>query len=53
MRLDTVKFDEAKFIRNLDINEVHGWDNISSLMIKICDDSMVKQLMKIFQASLI
>ena len=54
-RLDTVNFDEAKilaFIRALNINKAHGWDDISIRMIKLCDESLLKPLMNIFQFSL-
>ena len=50
-RLDTVNFDEAKilaFIRALNINKAHGWDDISIRMIKLCDESLLKPLMNIF-----
>ena len=55
MHLDTVNFDETKllaFICNLNINKAHEWDDISTRMLKICDDSIVKPLMMIFQSSL-
>ena len=47
--------DEAKIlalIRALNKNKAHGWDDISITMIKICDESLVKHLIKIFQFSL-
>ncbi len=53
--LNTINFNEAKilaFIRALDVNKAHGWDEISIRMIKICDESLLKPLMNIFQHSL-
>jgi len=53
--LDTIIFDEAKilaFICAPNVNKAHGWDEISIRMIKICDESLVKPLMKIFKFSL-
>ena len=55
LRLDNVILDDAKvlaLIRALDSNKAHGWDEISIKMVKICDRSLVKPLMKIFQLSL-
>ena len=55
LRLDIINFDEAKvlaLIRSLNVNKAHGWDEISIRMIKICDESLVKPLMKIFNLSL-
>ena len=40
------------FIRALNINKAHGWDDISIRMIKLCDESLLKPLMNIFQFSL-
>ena len=37
---------------NLNVNKAHGWDEVSIHMIKICDDSLVKPLMNIFNFSL-
>ena len=55
LRLNNIVLDEAKvleLIRALDSNKAHGWDEISIQMVKICDQSLVKPLMKIFQFSL-
>ena len=55
LRLDSVVLDEAKvlaLIRGLNVNKAHGWDDISIRMIKICDESLVYPLMKIFNFSL-
>ena len=55
LRLDRIVFDEAKIlalIRALNVNKAHGWDEISIRMIKICDESLVKPLVKIFQSSI-
>ena len=41
--------DIFKFIRNLDISKVHGFDDISIRMVKLCDDSLVKPLSIILQ----
>ena len=35
-------------IHSLDINKSHGYDGISARMLKMCDDSIVKPLMIIF-----
>ena len=37
-----------RHIRSLDIYKSHGFDNLSSRMIKLCDTSIVKPLMLIF-----
>ena len=39
-------------IRSLDIHKSHGYDNISIRMLKLCDYSVVKPLMLIFNNSL-
>ena len=55
LRLDEILLDEAKIlalIRALDNKKAHGWDEISIQMIKLCDESLVKPLVKIFQYSL-
>ena len=55
LRLDSIVFDESKIlalIRALNVNKAHGHDDVSIRMIKICDDSIVKPLIKVFQASL-
>ena len=44
--------DILKIIRALDINKAHRHGNISTLMIKICDSSIVKPLSIIFRNSL-
>ena len=41
-----------KIIRSLDINKSHGFDKISAKMLKICDSSIVKPLLIIFNNSL-
>ena len=55
LRLNNIYLDETKvlaLIRSLDSNKAHGWDEISIQMVKMCDRSLVKPLMKIFQSSL-
>ena len=39
-------------IRSLDINKSHGFDQISVRMLKICDSSIIKPLIIIFNSSL-
>ena len=39
-------------IRSLDIHKSHGFDNISIRMLKLCDSSIVKPLMLLFNNSL-
>ena len=39
-------------IRSLDINKSHGYDQISVRMLKICDSSLIKPLLIIFNNSL-
>ena len=54
-RLDSVNFAEDKilaFIRALNVHKAHGWDNISTRMVKICEESLLKPLMNIFNHSL-
>mgnify|MGYP001793799177 FL=1 len=51
-KLSTFLFDDddvLKILRSLDINKAHGHDNISSRMLKICDQSIVKPLLLIFR----
>ena len=51
-RLSSVRFsqdDIAKIIQNLDPNKVHGHDNISIRMLKICGSSICKPLEMIFK----
>ena len=50
-RLSSVTFsaeDIGKIIEGLDHNKAHGHDNISILMLKICDDTMCKLLEMIY-----
>ena len=54
-RLENVNFDEGKllsFIRALNVNKAHGWDEISIRMVKMCGESLVKPLINIFSHSL-
>ena len=53
-RLMSLDFDEDELliIRALNINKVHGHDDISIRMIKICDKSLIKPLMLIFKKSI-
>ena len=54
-KLDTFEFDEAKvlaYIRALNVNKAHCWDEISICVIEICDTSLLKPLMCIFRSSL-
>ena len=44
--------DILKIIRALDINKAHGYDNILTRLIKICDSSIVKPLSTISRNSL-
>ena len=51
-RLYSVNFSQdeiAKIIQNLDSNKVHGHDNISIRMLKICGSSIYKPLEMIFK----
>ena len=53
--LDTVDFsyeDILLFIRNLNPNKVHGWDEIFARMLKICDENVVPPLLIIFKTAL-
>ena len=53
-RLCTLHFDEKeliKIIRNLNVHKAHGHDNISIRMIKICDKSILKPLILLFENS--
>ena len=47
MEIDRVKV--LRLIRSLDTNKAHGCDDISSSMIKICDESIVELLCLIFE----
>ena len=52
-RLELVNLDAAKILSiicALDISKAHGWDNVSVCMVKICDESLVKSLLNIFQS---
>ena len=52
----SINIDEnkiLKLIRSLDINKSHGHDNISARMLKLCDNSIVKPLMLIFNNCLV
>ena len=54
-RLESVNLDLAKIIsiiRAFDVSKVHGWDDVSLRVVKICDESLVKPLFNIFQFSL-
>ena len=54
-RRSWVAFDDPdiiKIIRALNINKVHGHDDISIRMVKICDSALVKPLSIIFNNSL-
>ena len=53
-RLCTLHFDEKeliKIIRNLNVHKAHGHDDISIRMIKICDKSILKPLILLFENS--
>ena len=53
-RLCTLHFDEEKLIkiiRNLNVHKAHGHDDISIRMIKICDKSILKPLIVLFENS--
>ena len=53
-RLKSLDFKEVeilKIIRALNINKVHGYDDISIRMIKICDKSLLKPLILLFKNS--
>ena len=54
-RLNTIEFNGEKiasFIKALDVNKAHGWDEISIRMVKLCGESLVKPLISIFSLSL-
>ena len=54
-RQGSLDFNEGeilKIIRNLNINKVHGHDEISIRMIKICDKSLLKPLIILFENSI-
>ena len=53
-RISTLHFDEEeliKIIRNLNVHKAHGHDDISIRMIKICDKSILKSLILLFENS--
>ena len=53
-RLCTLNFDGEellKIIRNLNVHKAHGHDDISIRMIKICDKSILKPLILLFENS--
>ena len=53
-RLNTTDFNEhevLKIIRALNIHKAHIHDNISIRMIKICDKSLLKPLILLFESS--
>ena len=53
-RLNYIDFNEdkiLKLIRALNIHKAHGHDDISIRMIKICDKSLLKPLMLLFENS--
>ena len=53
-RLSSLDFNEDKFlkiIRTLNIHKVHGHDDISIRVIKICDKSLLKPLIILFRNS--
>ena len=53
-RLNSINFNEdetLKIIRALNIHKVHGHDDISIRMIKICDKSILKPLILLFENS--
>ena len=50
--LETISIDSTKtlrLIRGLNINKVHGWDDLSMSMIKIYDYSIVRPLRLIYE----
>ena len=53
-RLSSISFNEdeiLKIVRALNINKAHGHDDISIRMIKICDKSLLKPLIILFENS--
>ena len=53
-RLSTLDFNEEeliKIIRNLNVHKAHGHDDISIGMIKMCDKSILKPLILLFENS--
>ena len=54
-RICTLDFNEEelmKIIRNLKVHKAHGHDDISIRMIKICDKSILKSLILLFENSI-
>ena len=54
-RIDSVPFSYDLFIniiRNSNVNKAHGHDDMSTRMIKMCDESLVRPLSIIFRNSL-
>ena len=54
-RLNSLDFNEdeiIKIIRALNVNKAHGCDDISIRMIKICDKSLLKPLILLFENSI-
>ena len=54
-RLRSLDFSEdeiLKIIRALNINKAHGYDGISTRMIKMCDESLLKPLLILFKNKL-
>ena len=45
--------DILLFIRNLNLNKAHDWDEISAMMLKICDENVVPPLLIIFKNALV
>ena len=43
------KEDTLKIIRNLNVNKAHGYDNILTQMLKICDSVLAKPLSLIYK----
>ena len=55
-KLLLVKFeskDNRNIIRSLDVSKVHGHNNISIIMLKICDSAIVEPLAIMFNSLLI
>ena len=53
-RLCTLNVNEEeiiKLIRNLNVHKAHGHDHISIRMIKVCDKSILKRLIILFENS--
>ena len=50
--LDFNEGEILKIIRNLNINKAHGHDEVSIRMIKICDKSLLKPLIILFENSI-